>query len=174
MRSNKKAVFGLMLGAVWVVASGALPAQQLVYEREYSMFESGSRVLLMTLDPDGSLRVERPAMMTHSGSHRATVPVAHYQQLSAALDAIQADSRSLKEDLRERARVELFHVSDVETSRFARLDARRAAVTRIEIESLQPMAERFDDDVRLRALLDLEQHWWQLMKQVIAVDGGGQ
>ena len=174
MRNKRNIRAWLLLGAALVVATGGVSAQQLVYEREYSMFQNGSRVLLMTLDPDGSLRVQRPAMMTHAGIHQASVPVEHYQQLRAALDAVQTDSRNLKEDLRERARIELFHVSDVETSRFARLDASRAAVTRIEVESLQPMAERFNDDVRLRALLDLERQWWSLMEQAVTADGGGQ
>lgn len=153
--------------AVFLASPTLLIAQQLVYEREYSLMPGGSNLLSMTLDPDGAMVIERPAMMTDSGVITGTVPSRHYENLRTALDTIQVTTTDLESDLRQRSRVEFFHVSDVETSRFYAVDANRRVAASIKIDSLQPRARHFDDDMRLRALRDLERQWWRLMEQIM-------
>lgn len=170
-----KSSFSLVRATVFALflAAPALPAaQQLVYEREYSLMPGDSNLLSMTLEPDGTMVVERPAMMTNSGVITGNVPARHYERLRTALDTIRVTTTDLESDLRQRSRVEFFHVSDVETSRFYALDANRSVAASIEVDSLQPRAQHFDDDMRLHALRDLERQWWQLMEQIMTDTGG--
>jgi len=152
--------------ALLLAAPTLLSGQQLVYEREYSLFAGGSNRLTMTLEPDGTMTVVRPEMMTDSGRLQGKVAAGEYDRLQAALLSMNVRTADLRADLRQRLRTELFHVSDVETSRFFSFDANRRVEASIEVDSLQPLARRFDDDMRLRAMHDLEQQWWRLMEQV--------
>ena len=174
MKTSLGVSCGAALGILLAALPTLLPAQQLVYEREYALIADAANTLSITLEPDGSTVINRPVMMTRSGVLRGKVPAHRYDELRAALDAVQVSTSDLDSDLRQRTRVELFHISDVETSRFIHLNASREVAASIEVDSLEPLARHFDDDMRLRALHELERQWWQLMHEVMAQTGGKQ
>lgn len=153
-----------------VLLPGAVLAQALVYEREFTLIAEADKSLRMTLDENDLLTVERPVFMTRSGRFEFQLPAGSHARMAAGLARAAVDSRALDEDVQRRAENELRHVSDDEISRFLQFDAQRQVTTGVDVVSLQPWAAHFPDDVRLAALLALERDWYALMDQ--ALSGG--
>ncbi len=156
-----------------VLFAAPLPAaaEALRYERVYAIFDARANTLRITLDNSGLVTIERPALMTHAGVHVRQLKGDDYHRLRQAYDDARVDTRSLREDVRQRAEAERFEVSDPEYSRFYSLDDNRQMIDSVEVESLEPFARQFADDVRLQALDALEKEWWRLMQDALAREG---
>ncbi|MDT8450539.1 MAG: hypothetical protein RQ847_10265 [Wenzhouxiangellaceae bacterium] len=161
----------LALAVAALLSAGSAAAQQIVYEREYEMIAGGDNVLRIVVEADGSVQVDRPAFMTHSGRHQGRIPDAAWRGLLTAMRAIDFGGRALAADIRRRSANEVFHVSDAEISRFALYDADGQPLRFIEAKSISAYAERFDD-ARLKRLRRLEQRLLDVMTGVVGAGRG--
>lgn len=158
-------LIAILVAAFW---PPGLPAQTLVYEREFSLIADADNTLRITLTADDRIVIERPKFMTRSGRHKARAPAGSYAQLAQKLNGIAPITRSVEADIRRRAANERVHVSDPEFTRFMALDDQRRVVDAVEATSIGAWNRVFEDDVRLANLASLERDWMELMKSAMA------
>lgn len=162
----------LMAALLLLVGSTGLAAQTLVYEREFTLIGEADNTLRITLTPDNQATVERPGFMTRAGRFEAQAPEGTYGRLSSALDGVAQISRSIDQDIQQRAAEELVYVTDSEHTRFLVLSNQRQVLEAVQATSIQAWHDHFKDDIRLARLADLEQEWLDVMNQAMA--GGAQ
>ena len=144
-------------------------AQTLVYERVYSELPAGDNIVRITLSDTGSVVIERPELMTHSGRHEFTVSPQRYTQLQQQLQSLPFDTLDLQVYLNQRSNA-LRYISHPEYSRFIALDATRTVHDMVEIQSLNANAQTLQGDSYLNLAVDLEESWWSLMNQLLQGD----
>lgn len=163
------AAIGLLISALPL----ALHSQMLVYEREYTSFESNDNTLKITLDQLGLVTIERPSFMTYPGQHIFRVSPHRYSDLSARLIDIPFTSEELNASVRQRVGEEMFYVSHPEYTRFQLLDEARNISDAIEIVSLRAYSSQFKDHAGLSTARDLEEEWWSMMNSLMHIQMQG-
>lgn len=146
-------------------------AEALVYQREFSLMAGPDNVLVITLEADDRVVVERPGFMTRAGIHSARLEAGTHARMAARLDRIDIDSSRLADDLDQRSRNERVRVTDPEYSRFYALGEDRTVSRAITVESLEAWSDRFRDDPRLAQLRELELRWYELMSMAMTMAG---
>jgi len=165
--SRNKRRIAMIVALFW---SLGLSAQTLVYEREFSMIAEADNTLRITLSEDDRIVIERPFFMTRAGRFEATAPAGSYERLAAELSGLAPTSRTVREDIRQRATNELVYVTDPEYTRFMLLGDQRQVVEAVEATSLEAWSRVFTDDVRLANLAELEREWLDVMSRSLTGD----
>ena len=142
-------------------------SQTLVYEREYTSFQSVDNILRITLDQQGVVTIDRPSFMTHSGRHTFQVSPRRYAELSAQLTDLPFTSEELNASVRQRVGQEMFHVSHSEYTRFQLQDGARNISDAVEIVSLRAYSNRFEDHSNLSVARALEKQWLSMMDDLM-------
>ena len=160
----------LLTALLLLVGATGLAAQTLVYEREFTLIGEADNTLRISITPDNRTTIERPIFMTRPGRFEIVAPEGTYDRLSSALDGVAQISRSIDQDIRQRASNELVYVTDPEISRFLVLGNQRQVVEAVEATSIQAWHQHFRDDIRLTRLVELENDWHDIMNQALAGD----